>query len=175
MLRQSTRSDVRLTIHSVHQGYDTAQVCLNGHVITSMSITNPSRMRKFCEKCGEATITSCPSCRESIPGYYLDSSVIGFRYEPPAFCGECGKPFPWTERRLAAARELANEAEHLSTEERQQLADSLDYLTRDTANTQVAVGRFRRLVAKAGGETGNALRSVLIDVVSEAAKKAIWG
>jgi hypothetical protein len=104
----------------------------------------------------------------------MESAVIGLSYEPPAFCGECGKPFPWTERRLEAARELALEADHLSDEERKQLAESLPDLARDTPRTQVAATRFRRLAAKAGAETANALRAVLIDVMSEAAKKAIW-
>jgi hypothetical protein len=94
-------------------GYDTAQVCLNGHVVTSMSQSSPERLRKFCEKCGEPAITACPTCHQSIQGFYLNSMVIGLRYELPAFCGECGKPFPWTEQRLEAARELTNEAEHL--------------------------------------------------------------
>lgn len=176
MLCQSASSDGRFTIHRVRrQGYDIAQVCLNGHVVTSVTQSIPERMRKFCESCGEPTITTCPSYDQPIPGAYLDSVVIGARYEPPAFCGDCGKPFPWTERRLGVARELAHEAGQLSAEEKQQLADSLDDLTRDTPRTQVAAGRFRRLVAKAGIETGSALRAVLVDVVSEAAKKAIWG
>lgn len=140
-----------------------------------MTQTIPERMRKFCESCGAPTITACPLCHEPIPGFYRNSAVIGAGYEAPAFCGDCGQPFPWTQHRLEAARELAGEAEHLSTEEKQQLADSLDDLTRDTPRTQVAAGRFKRLVAKAGVETGNALRAVLVDVMSEAAKKAIWG
>jgi hypothetical protein len=160
----------------VPKGYDTAQICLNGHVTTSMSGTYPQRMRKFCENCGEATTTACPSCGQSIPGYYLDSSVIGGPpYEPPAFCGDCGKPFPWTERRLEAARELAQEAEHLSDEEKNQLADSIGDLVRDTPRTQVAASRYKRLVHKAGTGTANALRDVLVSIASEAARKAIWG
>jgi hypothetical protein len=161
------------TIHRVREGYDVAQICLNGHVVTAMAGHVPERMRNFCEDCGAATITECPSCDQSIPGFYLNSAIIGSHYEPPAFCGDCGKPFPWTERRLEAGRELAFEAEHLSGEERQQLADSLNDLTRDTPKTQVAAGRFRRLAAKAGVETGNALRTVLVDVMSDAAKKAL--
>jgi hypothetical protein len=164
-----------LTIHRVREGYEAAQVCLNGHLVTTMTESHPEWMRKFCESCGEPTIVACPACNQSIPGFNRTSSAIGFHYEPPAFCGDCGKPFPWTDRRLAAARELANEAEHLSAEEKQQLAESFDDLTRDTPKTPVAAGRFKRLVAKAGVETGGALRSVLIDVMSEAAKKAIWG
>jgi len=159
----------------VREGYDVAQICLNGHVITAMAGHVPERTRNFCEDCGAATITECPSCDQSIPGFYLNSAVVGSLYEPPAFCGDCGKPYPWTGRRLEAARELALEAGSLSSDERGQLIASFDDLTRDTPRTQVAVGRFKRLAAKAGVETASALRAVLVDVMSEAAKKAIWG
>ncbi|MFI5282486.1 MAG: DUF2321 domain-containing protein [Candidatus Dormibacterales bacterium] len=154
--------------------YDIAQVCPNGHVATSMSQYGPQFRRDFCETCGEATITACPSCEHPIRGAY-SGGIIGLPYRPPAFCPDCGKPFPWTERRLEAARVLAREAEHLSAEERTELAGTLDDLSRDVPRTQVAAIRFKRLVAKAGVGTANALRDVLVDVASEAAKKAIWG
>ena len=65
-----------------------------------------------------------------IPIRYESDGVLGITYEPPAFCGDCGKPFLWTKRRLEAARELALEAEHLSDEQRKQLAETLDDLLR---------------------------------------------
>jgi hypothetical protein len=99
----------------------------------------------------------------------------GIGYKPPAFCGDCSKSFPWTQRRLDAARDLALEAEHLSKEEQRQLADAMPDLVRDVPRTQVAAARFKRLAAKAGAGTASALRAVLVDVASEAAKKAIWG
>ena len=40
--------------------------------------------------------------------------AIGFSYTPPAFCGSCGAPYPWTEARLAAAREMAKDLEALN-------------------------------------------------------------
>jgi hypothetical protein len=136
-------------------GYDTAQVCLNGHVVTSMSQSFPGTHAQVLREVRRASDYRLPDLPSIDPG-----------------------PLPqqtWTEQRLEAARELTNEAEHLSGEEKQQLADSFDDLTRDTPRTQVAAGRFKRLVAKAGIETGNALRVILVDVMSEAAKKAIWG
>jgi hypothetical protein len=157
------------------EGYDDAQVCPNGHVATSMFRYSPEFRRDFCETCGEATLTACPSCKHSIRGAYFGGGVSFAAYEPPAFCPDCGKRFPWTERRLEAARELALEAEHLSGEERTQLAETLDDLLRDVPRTQVAATRFKRLVAKAGVGTANALRDVLVDIASETAKKAIWG
>ena len=38
----------------------------------------------------------------------------------------------------------------------------------------VAIGRFKRFMAKAGKETAEGFRSILIDIVSETIKKSIW-
>jgi len=50
--------------------YDTAQICMNGHIINSMSKLHPEHNRKFCDKCGEPTITNCQKCNSPIPGHY---------------------------------------------------------------------------------------------------------
>ena len=41
--------------------YDTAQVCMNGHVATIALESSPERARKFCEECGEKTVSEAPS------------------------------------------------------------------------------------------------------------------
>ena len=158
--------------------YHTAQVCLNGHVITRMLDKSPERSQAFCSECGRPTISECPDCKASIRGYYFVPGVIGVSSEEertPAFCYACGKPYPWTAERLEAAREMANDAEELDHDEREQLKRSLDDLVGDTPMTQVAAYRFKRLAARAGAETAGGLKEVLIGVVSEAARKVIWG
>ena len=50
--------------------YDTAQICMNGHVINSMSISHPEHNKKFCDKCGAPTTTNCPKCNTPIKGHY---------------------------------------------------------------------------------------------------------
>ncbi len=155
--------------------YDIAQVCPNGHVANHSTVAYPEHNRKHCEICGEPTLLVCPTCNQPIRGDYHVAGYIGMSdYTPPAYCSECGKPFPWTERRLAAAREFALEVEHLTDDERKELAETFDDLTRDVPRTQVAAARFKRLVAKAGVGTANALRDILVDIASETAKKAIW-
>ncbi|MFI5269488.1 MAG: DUF2321 domain-containing protein, partial [Chloroflexota bacterium] len=52
--------------------------------------------------------------------------------------------------------------------------DSLDDLVRETPNTPVAVARFKRLATKAGRTVADGLRSILVDVFSEAIRKQIW-
>lgn len=93
---------------------------------------------------------------------------------PPAFCHNCGKPFPWTEGKLKAAQEYTDEIEGLSDSEKQMLKSSLNDLVSETPRTELAATRFKRLVGKAGRTAADGLRSILIDVASEAARKAIW-
>lgn len=163
-------------MHDVRDSfYDVAEVCPNGHVANHSTQTYPQHNRTFCEKCGEKTITKCPACHEPIRGDYHVSGYVGpSGYEPPAFCSDCGRPFPWTDRRLAAAKELVLEAEHLTADERIQLAETLDDIVRDVPRTQIAAMRFKRLATKAGAATAGALRDIIVDVASETAKKIIW-
>lgn len=98
-----------------------------------------------------------------------------FDYDKPAYCYNCGKPFPWTVSGLEAAFELADELEGLSQEEKQQLKDSIPDLVRNTPQTIVAETRFKKLMKKAGAEAYDGMKSMLVDVVSEAVKKSIFG
>lgn len=117
--------------------YHQAQICLNGHVITAFYDTNQERRQKFCDRCGEATVVTCPSCDSRIRGDYDVPGVIGFfEYHPPAYCADCSGAFPWTERRLDAARELALDLDQLSEHEREQLQATLPDLVRDVPRTQ---------------------------------------
>jgi len=157
--------------------YDTAQICTNGHIINSCSVSMPEHNKNFCDKCGALTITICQNCNASIKGYYHQANVIFLIYHTdlplPGCCPSCGKPYPWTEAKLKAAKELSDEIENLSPQEREILKKSLDDIVRETPQTTVAVGRFKRLVAKAGKPAADAFRDILVDVVSEAVKKLI--
>jgi len=161
--------------------YDTAQICLNGHVINSAVKSRPEHNEAFCSRCGSKTITECQSCRCPIRGSDLDDIYWSTHreyqrnYVSPAFCIQCGAPYPWTERGLEAARELAAELESLDDSEKELLAASLDDIVRDTPKTSAAATRFKRLMAKAGGTAAQAFKHILIDIASETAKKTIWG
>ena len=155
--------------------YDTAQICTNGHVITSSLITMPEVGQKFCKKCGAPTITKCQICNAPIKGSYnQEGRLLLPDYELPSFCPDCGKPYPWTEAKLKAAKELFDELDNLSPEERELLKNSLDDIVQDTPQTTVAATRFKKLIAKVGKPAAGALRDILVDIASEAAKKVIW-
>jgi hypothetical protein len=154
--------------------YRVAQVCPNGHTATSLADEHHELREEFCSKCGEATITACPGCNASIRGYYDSQGVLSLlEYEPPAFCHACGKPFPWTERKVAAAVELVEIGGDLSSDEVAQFRSDLTELTKDSPRTQVASLRFKKVMVKVGGSVASAVHEVVVDVLSEAAKKAL--
>ena len=148
---------------------------MEGHVTNSTTQRFPQHNKDFCDKCGQRTITACPACQKPIRGRYHQQNVIDLTPDDPApaHCIACGKSFPWTERRLTAAKELAQAIEGLTAEERDVLTKSLDDLIRDTSHTRVAAIRFKRLLAKVGGGAGKALYDVVVDIASETAKKAM--
>lgn len=156
--------------------YDTAQICLNGHCTNDAIRSAPSLSQDFCDKCGASTITACPSCHTPIHGYYHVPGVIslGFEYSPPSYCHKCGAPYPWTEARLQAARELADELDDLTPEEREALKGSLDDLVADTPRTALAATRFKKLVSKAGPAVADGFKEMLIEIVTESAKRLLW-
>lgn len=74
--------------------YHTAQICLQGHVITGD--VNNGMSSKFCSKCGEATITECPQCKTPIRGNLIIGENSGYPLtKAPEYCTECGQPYPW--------------------------------------------------------------------------------
>lgn len=92
--------------------YDQALICENGHVATSMLQRAPEHDAPFCDKCGAPTLRQCKHCENPIRGYYF-SGAVGAPYRRPAYCIQCGKPFPWTEASLEVGRELLDELEGL--------------------------------------------------------------
>lgn len=160
--------------------WDVAQVCLNGHAINDIVGLAPQLNEDRCSQCGEQTITECPACKEPIRGYLhregaYRAHVKPRTFLPSAFCHKCGAPYPWTERALDAARQLVQEIEGLSSEERQELAETFPDIVSNTPKTAVASSRFKRLVGKAGGAAARSFEGVLGSVASETARRLIWG
>lgn len=96
-------------------------------------------------------------------------------YRAPAFCHNCGRAYPWTDSKIEVAKELIALAEKLGDAEKAALTADLPDLVRDTPRTQVAATRFKKLATKVGGGITSALRDIVVDVASEAAKKIILG
>jgi hypothetical protein len=152
--------------------YATAQICLNGHVITGA--VGEGFDSAFCPHCGENTITNCQHCQAPIKGYYLsDYPIIGLPYDKSSFCDSCGKPYPWTERGQQAAYALIEFSE-LDEEEKKDFKESISALSIDTPGTPLAIAKFKKYAKKASSEVGSGLKTLMIELVSETVKKAIW-
>jgi len=153
--------------------YDTAQICENGHVINRWHTSSPEYDEKFCNKCGAPTIANCPACNATIRGDVLDD-FPNLNFEAPKFCPNCGKPYPWTQSILATATELVNELENINESDKAILVTSINDLVRETPSAPVAATRFKKLMVKVGTTTASVFRDILVDVLSEAAKKTMF-
>jgi len=63
----------------------------------------------------------------------------------------------------------------LDMEDKSALKESIPELVQDTPKTGVAALRVKRLLAKAGAEAGSLLHDIIVDTISETARKVIWG
>lgn len=156
-------------------GYDIAQICINGHVITSMAGSSPEFRKSFCNLCGASTIMKCQKCNKSIKGYYHVEGVFGFSspYKAPKFCDNCGESFPWTETRLKTTRELIDLIDSLNVDEKNDFKVTVEHLVRDSAETSLAKIKFKKYIQKADSEITNGIKELLSDIVNDAVKQSI--
>lgn len=58
-------------------GYFTqAQICMNGHIITSDIQGHPEKNKRFCSKCGTAAMDCCENCKSPINGLHINPGHI---------------------------------------------------------------------------------------------------
>jgi hypothetical protein len=95
------------------------------------------------------------------------------KYTCPVYCPKCGNPYPWTEAALKAAEDLAGELE-LPENEINALKATLPTLVSDSPQTTVAASRFRTIIAKAGPLAVDGFKTILLNVVPEAAQKIMF-
>lgn len=156
--------------------YDTAQICLNGHIISRSINGNSSVMEKFCTKCGAETICKCLNCGERIRGRYEVEGIIDLTIDTspaPSYCHNCGNPYPWTEDALESARMIIDEEEQLNAADRENLKKSLPDLLSDTPRTSLAVLRFKKAMSFVGTITKDALMKFAVSLACDAAKSQL--
>jgi hypothetical protein len=154
--------------------YLTGAVCLRGHAATSA--TEYHAPGKFCETCGTAIIAACPKCKATIRGdYHVDGVFSMSHYAPPAFCFNCGEAFPWTVEKIAAVKELTDELEGLSADDRSKIKEALEDVSRDGPRTELGAARLKKLLGNASSAVGKAAWKISVEIASEAAKKIMLG
>jgi hypothetical protein len=168
--------EVEVVALPLESQYMSAEVCLNGHPTTGGIEYSPELTAKFCAKCGAETVRTCPACNATIRGdYYVPGFLSTAEYIPPKHCYKCGAAFPWKIAKVEAAKEQVADIEELDAGEKEQLQGAIDDLATGGARTELAASRFKRLMKKAGQTVGGGLYKIVVDVASEAAKKALTG
>ena len=152
----------------------TAQICENGHIITS---DTDQFSLYFCTQCGSKALDKCPSCGEPIHGSYFDYD-IAFVPKPleqaPHYCYHCGKAYPWTQKILDNAIELLSLDEDLDSNTKSIIKNAIPNLLVDTPETPIATAKYQSAIGKAGQVLKDSMRQLLIDLITESAKKIIY-
>lgn len=126
--------------------YKTAMICLNGHLITD-NYENRGIKDSFCNKCGAATIINCQYCHNHIHGRYSVNNIGSMPLrEIPAYCHNCGKPYPWTETFLKTAEEMVDMFDELTTEQKQQLKETFPDLIVETPKSKLSALKAAKLI-----------------------------
>jgi hypothetical protein len=156
--------------------YDLAQICERGHIITAFADTQPGLRASRCSKCGSVVIEKCPDCQAPLRGAFYGTYSVQMLTEAPKYCHQCGAAYPWRAEQLRMAEELAAEAQYdLDEKEQGQLRDSLVEISTDTAATQLAGARIKRLLNKVSEPLKAAIYKYAVDVSSEIGKKILTG
>ncbi|MBV6444794.1 MAG: DUF2321 domain-containing protein [Ignavibacteriales bacterium] len=154
--------------------YAKAQICVQGHTISSDMHGNLSKNKKFCDKCGAETIDKCQDCNSPINGRYITPGhVIFSNYVTPNYCSNCGKPYPWTIKKIEAVVKLAQLEEVLTEEEILSFASDVEVISSDSPATIVSTRKILKIGAKLSVRAWAEIRLLLIEIASETAKKII--
>ena len=153
-------------------GYRNATICFNGHV---MSIYY-ANSQPYCSKCGKETYSYCEKCKAPIRGHYEVSGIVDLtgRYDKPYYCYNCGAPYPWTQRILDNAVELLSLEDELDEQTKQIIKEAIPTLMIESPDTPIAAAKFKNGMDKASQFAKNLFYQLLVDVISETAKKIIF-
>lgn len=153
--------------------YNNATICLNGHVLSKYK----ENFQKHCSQCGKETYSFCSECHAPIRGVTrVEGAVIlGDRpYTIPYYCYECGAPYPWTKKILADAVELVSLDDGLDEDSKELIKNAIPDLLIDTPSTPVAAAKYQKGISKAGQIIKDSMYQLLVDVLSDSAKKLLY-
>lgn len=152
--------------------YHGASICRNGHVISKYD----ANAQKHCSICGAEIRSCCSSCNAPIRGLpELNALYLGDRpYTRPNYCHECGSPYPWIEKVIDSAIELIALDIDLDDTTREIIKNSIPDLLVDSPITPVAVAKYKFGISKASQLIKDSCYNLLVDVLSETAKKTFF-
>lgn len=153
--------------------YGYVTICLNGHIVSKYNANH----QKYCSQCGAETYSFCPKCQTHIRGIFSTPGVILIGeqpYELPHYCHECGSLYPWTQKILDNSIELLALDDDLDDESKELIKNAIPELIVDVPTTPIAIAKYRKGISACGQILKDSLRQLLIDIVSETTKKALF-
>lgn len=149
--------------------YNLQQVCEQGHQITSFydKESGSEFAQKFCDKCGEKTITQCKYCNAGIRGTYKDAWQ---EVSVPAYCHNCGKPYPWTENKIQVAIQIFAEFGNLGAEENKTIEQDIKNISRDIPQAELSALRIKKMWGKYGKIAYNVIMEFATKTAAEILK-----
>lgn len=142
--------------------FQKAQICTNGHMRNACVDNHPNRNENFCALCGATVIDRCPSCQTPIRGCrsieqqrtissgnifskrHLTTTVASHAIlenkdtTVPAYCHNCGKPYPWTEATVKTAENIINMFDELTEAQKKQLIEFIPDIIIETPQSRYA-------------------------------------
>lgn len=153
--------------------YNGATICLNGHVVSKYQ----ANYQKHCSKCGKEIYSYCLNCNAPIRGLVKiqGAVVLGDRpYLKPYYCYECGSPYPWTQKILDNSVELLSLDDDLDDQSKELIKTAIPELLVETPTTPVATAKYKKGMSHAGQIVKDAMRQLLVDVISETARNILF-
>lgn len=152
--------------------YDIAQICKDGHVMNIYVNYHSESNVKRCPNCSAEVISKCPVCQTPIRGGQIqeinfknhvtdpenifntiDKTTFNYKeltkvedYQLPAYCHECGSPYPWTEELLKKADDIIDSFDELSEEQRELLKERFPDLLIDNPRSITAALTYSKLI-----------------------------
>lgn len=157
--------------------YNTALICLNGHIATDSLETVPEVYSPFCRNCGKETISNCAHCDSPIRGRFVsiyDRHPFGSLYRRPNNCHNCGKQFPWVGLATQSARKTIDYMRELTPQEKAEFKELLDDLVAETPSTPVSTLKANQMLKKVSPVLVDAFKQIVIGVVLESIKHKIF-
>jgi hypothetical protein len=149
-------------------------LCRRGHVVAFAESGLFIDLAKFCDRCGAAVYSSCPSCCAPFPSGVL--TFTQFEY-PRAFCRRCGLPFPWATREdiVAHLQNVLAEDRDLAEGDRRVLAEQLDSLRRAPVDAAIQDRQLRALerLRAAGAKHWEDILPVLTPILTAELERAL--
>lgn len=157
--------------------YVPAQICLNGDICNSDMAYHQEVNKQYCPKCGQKTIDECQFCHTKLQGDYgcmsrdilkgqLHFHVFKRLSTPPAYCHNCGKPYPWTEATMRAAEHIIDMLDDLTEDQKKQLVDFIPDIIVETPQSRYAALVYAKFL--------DGLQGLAVDCFKDWCKKNVF-